>query len=87
MLRVTKAAIAIMSTAQTNAAAAIALSERHGDGGAQFLADAAGLSRRDARGQVNAARAIDAQSTARDPPVGPKPAMGFIWAIRRAGEI
>ena len=43
VLAVCKPAIAALVTAQTAAARVIAGSERHGDGGAQVLADAAGL--------------------------------------------
>ena len=46
--------------------AIIAQAERHGDGGAQVLADAAGLSRRDAHSQVNTAEAIGAVPAVRD---------------------
>ena len=48
MLEECKAAVATLLAAQTSAAASIAGRERHGDGGAQVLADAAGMSRRDA---------------------------------------
>ena len=66
MLSVSKATMAIMAAAQTGAASIIAKSERHGDGGAQVLADAAGLSRRDAHSQVNTARAIETVPAVRD---------------------
>ena len=66
MLAVSKATVAIMSVAQTSAAASIAGRERHGDGGTQVLADTAGLSRRDAHSQVKTAKAIDAVPAVRD---------------------
>ena len=66
MLEVCRAAAAIISAAQTSAAAAIAGRERHGDGGAQVLADAAGMSRHDARSQVKTARVIEAVPAVRD---------------------
>ena len=66
MLAVTKSAAAIVSAAQTSAAALIAGQERHGDGGAEVLADAAGLSRCEARSQVNTARVIEAAPAVRD---------------------
>ena len=65
-LKVSKSLAAVVAVFQTDAAAAIAARERHGDGGAQVLADTAGLSRRDARGQVKAARAIEAAPAVRD---------------------
>ena len=65
-LNVSKALISVVSLFQTDAAAAIAARERHGDGGTQVLADAAGLSRRDARGQVKAAKAIESAPAVRD---------------------
>ena len=58
MLAVSKATVAIMSAAQTSAAAAIAGRERHGDGGAEVLASGVGLSRQEARSQVKTAEAL-----------------------------
>ena len=66
VLAVCKATVAIMSAAQTSAAVSIAGRERHGDGGAQVLADAAGLSRRDAHSQVTTAKTIEAAPAVRD---------------------
>ena len=66
MLAVSKATVAVISAAQTSAAKVIAGVERHGDGGAQVLADAAGLTRRDACGQVKAAKTIEAAPAVRD---------------------
>ena len=60
MLEVFKAAITIMTVAQTAAAASIAGRERHGDGGAEVLASGAGLSRQEARSQVKTAEALKA---------------------------
>ena len=65
-LSLSKSLVAIVSAFQTNAAAVIAVRERHGDGGTQVLADTAGLSRRDARGQVKAAKVIESAPTIRD---------------------
>ena len=65
-LAVSKAISTVNSAFQTSAAKVIAAVERHGDGGAQVLADAAGLSRRDARGQVKTARVIEAAPSVRD---------------------
>ena len=66
MLEVFKAAIAIMTVAQTMAAASIAGRERHGDGGAEVLASGAGLSRQEARSQVKTAQAIQDMPRLRD---------------------
>ena len=66
MLEESKAAIAAMSAAQTLAAASIAGRERHGDGGTQVLADAAGMSRRDAHTQVRTAETLGAVPAVRE---------------------
>ena len=66
MLAVSKATIAILSTAQTSAASVIARAERHGDGGTQVLADTAGLTRHEARSQVTTAQAIEAVPAVRE---------------------
>ncbi len=66
MLTVSKATMAVLSSAQTFAASIIAKSERHGDGGTQVLADTAGLTRHEARTQVTTAQAIEAVPAARD---------------------
>ena len=58
MLEVSKATMAIMSAAQVSAAADVAGRERHGDGGAEVLARAAGLTRQEARIQVKTAEAL-----------------------------
>ncbi len=58
MLPVAMATVAIVSAAQTSAAASIAGRERHGDGGAEVLASGAGLSRQEARSQVKTAEAL-----------------------------
>ena len=60
MLSVSRVAAAVLSAAQTSAAAAIAGRERHGDGGAQVLAEGAGLARHEARSQVKTAEVIGA---------------------------
>ena len=66
MLEVFKTAIAVMTVAQTAAAASIAGRERHGDGGAEVLASGAGLSRQEARSQVKTAEALHAAPKLRD---------------------
>ena len=54
VLAESKAFAAQVAVLQADAAALVAAGERHGDGGAGVLAQAAGLSRRDAVGQVEA---------------------------------
>ena len=66
MLAVSRATVAIISAAQTSAAASIAGRERHGDGGAQVLADSAGMAQRDARSQVKTAEVIGATPAVRE---------------------
>ena len=65
-LAISKAISTVNSAFQTGAAAVIAKVERHGDGGTQILADAAGLSRREAHSQVKTAQAIEAVPSVRD---------------------
>ncbi|MXW95029.1 MAG: DUF222 domain-containing protein [Acidimicrobiaceae bacterium] len=65
-LAVCKAFMAAGSAFQAGAARIIAQAERHGDGGTQVLADAAGLSQRDARSQVKTAQVIEAVPAVRD---------------------
>ncbi len=66
VLAACKSAAAALTATQTSAAAVVAGVERHGDGGAQVLADAAGLSRRDAVGRVRTAQAVGAAPAVRD---------------------
>ena len=66
MLEVSKATMAIMSVAQVSAAADVAGRERHGDGGAEVLAEVAGLSRREAHSQVKTGQAIREMPKLRD---------------------
>ena len=65
-LAVSKAIAGVNSAFQTAGAAAVAGNERHGDGGAEVLATAAGLSRREAHSQVKAARTIAEMPKLRD---------------------
>ena len=65
-LGVSKSIAGINSAFQTSAASNVAGRERHGDGGAEVLADAAGLSRREAHSQVKASRVIEAAPAVRD---------------------
>ena len=65
-LAVCKAFMAAGSAFQAGAARIIAQAERHGDGGAQVLADAAGMAQRDAHNQVKTARVIEAVPAVRD---------------------
>ena len=57
-LAVSKAIAGVNSAFQVAGAAAVAGRERHGDGGAEVLAASAGLSRREAHGQVKTAEAL-----------------------------
>ena len=65
-LAVSKSIAGVNSAFQTSAAATVAVRERHGDGGAEVLADAAGLSRRDAHSQVKSAEALRSVPAVRD---------------------
>ena len=66
VLAVCKPAIAALTAAQTTAARVVAGAEQHGDGGAQVLADTAGLPRHEARSQVKTARTIESAPAVRD---------------------
>ncbi len=65
-LAVCTAFMAAGSAFQAGAARIIAQAERHGDGGAQMLADTAGLPHHEARSQVKTARVIQAAPAVRD---------------------
>ncbi len=65
-LSVSKAIESALSAFRTNAASLIAKMERHGDGGTGVLAETAGLSRREAIGQVKNAEAIAEAPSVRD---------------------
>lgn len=55
-----------VSVVQTDAAAVVAARERHGDSGAGVLAQAAGLSKRDAAGRVKTAEKLESMPAVRD---------------------
>ena len=55
-----------MSVLQADAAVVVAARERHGDSGVGVLAQAAGLSRRDAAGQVQTAQSLQSMPAVRD---------------------
>ena len=55
-----------LDTVQALAAASVAGSRNHGDGGAQVLAQSTGMSRHDARSQVRTAEAIGSMPTVQD---------------------
>ena len=57
-LAISKSIVGISIAFQASAAAAVAGRERHGDGGAEVLAAAAGLSRSEARSQVKTAETL-----------------------------
>ena len=65
-LGVSKALAGVNSAFQVAGAAAVAGRERHGDGGAEVLAGAAGLSRQEARNQVKTAEALRQAPKLRD---------------------
>ena len=66
VLSESKAFAAQVAMLQGDAAALVAAGERHGDGGAGVLAQAAGLSRRDAAGQVKAVEHLQSMPNVRD---------------------
>ena len=66
VLAESKAFAAQVAVLQADAAALVAAGERHGDGGAGVLAQAAGLSRRDAAGQVKAVGQLQSMPDVRD---------------------
>ncbi len=66
VLAVCTPAMAALTAAQTAAARVVAGAEQHGDGGAQVLADTAGLPRHEARSQVKTARTIESAPAVRD---------------------
>ena len=57
-LGISKSILGVSAAFQASAAAAVAGRERHGDGGAEVLASAAGLSRQEAHSQVKTARVL-----------------------------
>ena len=65
-LAVSKAFMAAGSAFQVGAARVIANAERHGDGGAQVLADGAGMHKGDAHSRVKTAQSIQDAPTVRD---------------------
>ncbi len=66
VLAVTKRIAAVVATVQTHLASAVAVTERHGDGGTEVLAETTGLTRREARGQVKTAKTIAGVPSVRD---------------------
>jgi len=66
VLSESKAFAAQVAVLQADAAALVAAGEQHGDGGAGVLAQAAGLSRRDAAGQVKAVAQLQSMPDVRD---------------------
>ena len=66
VLAVTRAVRGKLDTVQALAAACVAGSRRHGDGGAHVLAESTGMSRRDARSQVRTAAAVSAMPAVQD---------------------
>ena len=66
VLSESKAFAAQVAVLQADAAGLVAAGERHGDGGAGVLAQTAGLSRRDAAGQVKAVEQLQSMPNVRD---------------------
>ena len=66
VLSESKALGAQVSVLQADAAVVVAARERHGDSGVGVLAQAAGLSRRDAAGQVQTAQSLQSMPAVRD---------------------
>ena len=66
VLSESKAFAAQVAVLQADAAALVAAGEQHGDGGAGVLAQAAGLSRRDAAGQVKTVEQLQSMPGVRD---------------------
>lgn len=66
VLSESKALAAQVAVLQADAAALVAAGERHRDGGAGALAEAAGLSRRDAAGQLKAVQRLQSMPAVRD---------------------
>ena len=65
-LEISRAFMAAGSAFQVAAAQVIAKAERHGDGGAQVLADGAGMHKTDAHSRVKTARTIQTSPAVRD---------------------
>ena len=65
-LAISKSIVGVAAAFQASAAATVAGRERHGDGGAEVLAVAAGLSRHEALSQVKTAEAIQDMPRLRD---------------------
>jgi hypothetical protein len=65
-LAISKVIAGVNSAFQASAAAAVAGRERHGDGGAEVLASAAGLSRQEARSQVKVTETLAEAPRLRD---------------------
>ncbi len=65
-LEISRAFMAAGSAFQAGAARVIAKAERHGDGGAQVLADTAGMHKTDAHSRVKTAQVIEAVPAVRD---------------------
>ena len=65
-LEITRAFMAAGAAFQVGAARVVAAAERHGDGGAQVLADTAGTHRGDAHSRIKTAQTIQEAPTVRD---------------------
>ena len=81
-----KAFAAQVAVLQADAAALVAAGERHGDGGAGVLAQAAGLSRRDAAGQVKAVGQLQSMPGVRDALTGGDISLANAKTLAQASE-
>ena len=81
-----KAFAAQVAVLQADAAALVAAGERHGDGGAGVLAQAAGLSRRDAAGQVKAVGQLQSMPDVRDALAAGEISLANAKTLARASE-
>ncbi len=86
VLSESKAFAAQVAVLQADAAALVAAGERHGDGGAGVLAEAAGLSRRDAVGQVRAVGQLQSMPRVRDAVTEGEISLANAKTLARASE-
>lgn len=86
VLSESKSFAAQVAVLQADAAALVAAGERHGDGGAGVLAQTAGLSRRDAVGQVKAVEQLQSMPDVRDALTGGQISLANAKTLARASE-
>lgn len=86
VLSESKSFAAQVAVLQADAAALVAAGEQHGDGGAGVLAQAAGLSRREAAGQVKAVEQLQSMPGLRDAVTGGEIPMANAKTLAQASE-